>query len=161
RRGILGSISRVATVFYEIMVGLTNVVTSPLTVERLVPGLVRKVNAFNNLFLEVEKEVLKQHVRLHRAKIKYLVASKDLPFTLATCRKVFPQAYDPADPEYRILCEQSYREIYTPYLKNKTYRYEEFMFSYIEKMYYFLPFLHYIQPFDKKKVLEAEEQKGL
>lgn len=161
RRGILQSIPRITAVFCEILVNLKNVVTAPITAEHLLPGLVSKVNAFNHHFLEVEKELLKQHVRLHRAKIKYLVAISEEPFTVATCRKVFQKAYDPADPEYRILCEQSYKEIYTPYCKNMAYHCNVFGLSYVEKMLNFLPFLYYLYPFDKKKALEAQEQKGL
>lgn len=158
--GFIRSIPKILRVFYDILVRFPKVLTFPLTeIENFIPGLLSFAQPLAVKFAEVENELISQQARLHQAKIKYLVASQELPFTLETCRHVFDEAYSPEDPEYRVLCEGSLKEIYTPYLLNHNYLVVMFALSYTERMGDFIPFLKLCAP-NREKVIEEDERKG-
>src|SRR5262249_15594337 len=69
------------------------------------------------------------------------------------------ETYSPPDPEYRILCEQSFKEIYTPCLNNETYHYTLFVSSYVQKIFDLFPILN-ILSFNKEEEIKKLEQKG-
>jgi hypothetical protein len=158
--GFFRSIYKMSTVVFQVLKSIAKVIQSPLSIDYLMPGTINF--AYNHMiqFTEIEKELTDKQIRFHHAKIKYLVATQNLPLTYASCQKVFQEAYR-EDHEYRKLCERSFQEVYIPFLQDRNYRQELFLLSYFQRMGDFLPsFMKACLPVGEK-IIKEKEKRGI